>query len=92
MLASAGAGLLLDLAAYSTDTEGNAAQHYPAYAFAHPPLFTEGMRMYSDYRRCGFILDRGYFSRANIAYMDADYVKKAARDLGRELESIRKGA
>ena len=40
-------GLLLDLAAYSIVEEDNRAQHYPAYAFCHP-LFTEGMRQYSD--------------------------------------------
>ncbi|MGN0038535.1 MAG: transposase [Coriobacteriales bacterium] len=39
--------LMLDLAFYSVVTEGNAAQHYPAYAYSHP-LATLGMRMYSD--------------------------------------------
>jgi len=33
-------------------------------------LMLEKARAYG-YRRCGFILDRGYFSRANIAYMDS---------------------
>ncbi|MGN0078551.1 MAG: transposase [Coriobacteriales bacterium] len=40
-------GLMLDLAFYSVATEGNAAQHYPAYAYSHP-LATQGMRIYSD--------------------------------------------
>lgn len=39
--------LMLDLAFYSVVTEGNAAQHYPAYAYSHP-LATQGMRIYSD--------------------------------------------
>ena len=41
------AGLILDLAAYSIITENNAAQYYPDYAYNHP-LFTEGMKQYSD--------------------------------------------
>ena len=40
-------GLFLDLAAYSIITENNAAQYYPDYAWNHP-VFTEGMRIYSD--------------------------------------------
>ena len=40
-------GLLLDLAAYSIVTENNAAQYYPDYAWNHP-VFTEGMKIYSD--------------------------------------------
>ena len=40
-------GLFLDLAAYSILTENNASQYYPDYEWNHP-LFTEGMRMYSD--------------------------------------------
>jgi hypothetical protein len=43
------AGLLLDLAFYSVVTEGNVAQHYPAYVWSHP-LITAGMRIYSDSR------------------------------------------
>lgn len=42
-------GLVLDLAAYSIIEEDNRAQYYPAYAYSHP-LFTEGMRIYSDSR------------------------------------------
>lgn len=41
------AGLMLDLAAYSIITEGNAAQYYPDYAYNHP-LFTPDMKCYSD--------------------------------------------
>ena len=40
-------GLFLDLAAYTIVTENNAAQYYPDYAYNHP-LFTDGMRIYSD--------------------------------------------
>jgi transposase len=40
-------GLVMDLAVYLIVTEGNAAQHYPDYAYRHP-LFTPGMRIYSD--------------------------------------------
>ena len=47
-------GLLLDLAAYSIIEEDNRAQHYPAYAYSHP-LFTEGMRIYSDSRVSDFL-------------------------------------
>ena len=41
------AGIMLDLAAYSIITEGNAAQYYPDYAYNHP-LFTADMKCYSD--------------------------------------------
>lgn len=41
------AGIMLDLAAYSIITEGNAAQYYPDYAYNHP-LFTPDMKCYSD--------------------------------------------
>jgi hypothetical protein len=40
-------GLFLDLAAYSILSENNAGQYYPDYAYCHP-LFTPGMRIYSD--------------------------------------------
>ncbi|WP_310604955.1 IS1634 family transposase [Anaerosporobacter sp.] len=40
-------GLLLDLATYSIIEEDNRAQHYPSYAYSHP-LFSDGMRIYSD--------------------------------------------
>ena len=47
-------GLFLDLAAYSIIAENNAAQYYPDYAYNHP-LFTAGMRIYSDSRISGFL-------------------------------------
>ncbi len=50
------AGLLLDLAAYTIITEGNAAQYYPAYAYHHP-LFSEKMKIYSDTKVGSFLQD-----------------------------------
>lgn len=47
-------GLFLDLAAYSIIEENNAAQYYPDYAFRHP-LFTHGMKLYSDSKVSDFI-------------------------------------
>ena len=47
-------GLLLDLAAYSIIEEDNRAQHYPSYAYSHP-LFTEGMKIYSDSKVSDFL-------------------------------------
>jgi hypothetical protein len=47
-------GLFLDLIAYSIITEGNAGQYYPDYAYNHP-LFTEGMRVYSDAKVSEFL-------------------------------------
>lgn len=40
-------GLFLDLITYTLICENNAGQHYPDYAYNHP-LYTEGMRIYSD--------------------------------------------
>lgn len=48
------AGLFLDLCAYSIVEEDNRAQHYPAYAYSHP-LFTEGMKIYSDSKVSDFL-------------------------------------
>ena len=48
------AGLFLDLAAYSIVTENNAGQYYPDYAYNHP-LFTQGMKLYSDSKISSFI-------------------------------------
>ena len=42
-----GLGLFLDLVAYSIATENNAGQYYPMYAYSRP-LFTKGMKVYSD--------------------------------------------
>ncbi|MGN0906370.1 MAG: transposase [Bullifex sp.] len=50
------AGIILDLAAYSIVTEGNAAQYYPDYAYSHS-LFTEDMTMYSDSTVSRFLQD-----------------------------------
>lgn len=47
-------GLLLDLSAYSIITEGNAGQYYPDYAYHHP-LFTNGMKIYSDSKVSDFL-------------------------------------
>ena len=51
-------GLFQDLMAYSIVTEGNAAQHYPCYAYSHP-LFTAGMRISSDSRVSSFLQSLG---------------------------------
>lgn len=47
-------GLFQDLAAYSIIAENNAAQYYPDYAYNHP-LFTEGMKIYSDSKISNFL-------------------------------------
>lgn len=47
-------GLFFDLVAYSIICENNAGQYYPDYAFNHP-LFTEGMRIYSDSKVSDFL-------------------------------------
>lgn len=47
-------GLFLDLATYSIIAENNAAQYYPDYAYNHP-LFTKGMRIYSDSKVSEFL-------------------------------------
>lgn len=40
-------GLFLDLVVYSIIEENNAGQYYPDYAYNHP-LYTDGMKIYSD--------------------------------------------
>ncbi len=47
-------GLFLDLAAYSIITENNAGQYYPDYGYNHP-LFTYGMKIYSDTKVSDFL-------------------------------------
>ena len=47
-------GLFLDLIAYTITCENNAGQYYPMYAFGHP-LFTKGMRIYSDSKVSEFL-------------------------------------
>lgn len=49
-------GLFFDLAAYVIVSENNAAQYYPDYAYNHP-LFTDGMRVYSDSKVSRFLRD-----------------------------------
>lgn len=49
-----GLGVFLDLIAYTITCENNAGQYYPMYAFGHP-LFTEGMRVYSDTKVSDFL-------------------------------------
>ena len=53
-LIGADSGLFLDLAAYTIIAENNAGQYYPDYAYNHP-LFTNGMRVYSDTKVSSFI-------------------------------------
>ncbi len=48
------AGFVLDLACYSILCENNAAQYYPDYAYCHP-LFTPGMKMYTDSKVSDFL-------------------------------------
>ena len=50
------AGLFLDLASYAIVSEDNAAQYYPDYAFNHP-LFTDGMKIFSDSKISSFLRD-----------------------------------
>lgn len=45
---------ILDLACYSILSENNAAQYYPDYAYCHP-LFTPGMKMYTDSKISDFM-------------------------------------
>ena len=47
-------GLFLALAAYSIIAENNAGQYYPDCTYNHP-LFTDGMRMYSDSKVSEFL-------------------------------------
>lgn len=47
-------GLLIDLVAYMIVEEENAGQYYPDFAFCHP-LFSDGMRIYSDSKVSRFL-------------------------------------
>lgn len=47
-------GLLLDLVAYMIIEEQNAGQYYPDFAFCHP-LFSEGMKIFSDSKVSRFL-------------------------------------
>lgn len=51
-------GLFIDLAAYSIIAENNAGQYYPDYAYNHP-LFTSGMKVYSDSKVSRFLKELG---------------------------------
>ena len=46
--------LFLDLMTYSIITENNAGQYYPDYGFNHP-LFSSGMKIYSDSKISSFL-------------------------------------
>ena len=60
-------GLFLDIAAYTIIAENNAGQYYPDYAYNHP-LFTSGMRLYSDSKVSEFL---GNITRdQSIAFQD----------------------
>ena len=59
--------IAIDLAAYSIITENNAGQYYPDYAFNHP-LFTDGMRIYSDSKVSDFI--NGITRDQSLAFLD----------------------
>ena len=61
-------GLFMDLAAYSIVSENNAAQYYPIYAYNHP-LFTEGMRIYSDSKVSEFL--NGITRDQSIGFLNA---------------------
>lgn len=61
-------GLFLDLAIYTIITENNAAQYYPDYAYNHP-LFTRGMRIYSDSKVSDFL--NGLTMDQSIAFQNA---------------------
>ncbi len=60
-------GLFLDLTAYSIIEEDNRAQHYPAYAYHHP-LFTEGMKIYSDSKISEFL--KNMDEEASVAFQN----------------------
>ncbi len=47
-------GLFLDLVSYMIVNEENAGQYYPDFAFCHP-LFSDGMRIYSDSKVSRFL-------------------------------------
>ena len=71
------AGLMLDLAAYSIITEGNAAQYYPGYAYNHP-LFTEKMHIYSDSKISDFLA--GVPDDARIGFLNDWNVERDHRE------------
>lgn len=46
--------LFLDMMLYSIITENNAGQYYPDYGYNHP-LFSDGMKIYSDSKVSEFL-------------------------------------
>lgn len=71
------AGLFLDLAVYSIITEGNAEQYYPDYAYNHP-LFTEGMKVYSDSKVSSFL--KGMSRDQGIEFQNAWNTRRDHRE------------
>ena len=67
-------GLFLDLTACSIVTENNSGQYYPEYGNNHP-LFTPGMKIYSDTKVSDFL--SSVTPDQNIAFLDE---WNAARD------------
>ena len=61
------AGFFLDLVAYSIICENNAGQYYPDYAYNHP-LFTEGMKVYSDSKVSDFL--NGITDEQSIGFLN----------------------
>ena len=59
--------LLLDLASYSIVEESNVAQHYPDYAYNHP-LYSSGMKIYSDASVSEFFKSITKDSLSNLTY------------------------
>lgn len=47
-------GLLIDLMTYLIVEEENAGQYYPDFAYSHP-LFSDGMKIFSDSKVCRFL-------------------------------------
>lgn len=60
-------GLLMDLVAYLVVDEENAGQYYPDFAFNHP-LFSDGMRIYSDSKVSRFL--HGVKKEQTIGFLD----------------------
>lgn len=57
--------LFLDLMIYSIITENNAGQYYPDYGYNHP-LFSSGMKIYSDSRVFAFLKKIGTEQRVGF--------------------------
>ena len=70
-------GLFLDLAAYSIICENNAGQYYPDYAYNHP-LFTKGMKIYSDSKVSDFL--SGITDDQSVGFLNEWNAKKDHRE------------